>query len=62
MTLRVKRFDVANVSWMLLPGYGPAPVYRFDGGIAATPDGMLYIFGGDIGEERQRESSRRCER
>ncbi len=40
------RFDPATATWTELRPFGPAPVERRRMGFAATPDGMLYVFGG----------------
>jgi hypothetical protein len=40
------RFDPAALKWTQLSPAGPAPAPRFAMGFAATPDGMLYVFGG----------------
>jgi hypothetical protein len=40
------RFDPAALKWTKLSPAGPAPAPRFAMGFAATPDGMLYVFGG----------------
>ena len=43
------RFDPAAVKWTTLSPSGSAPSPRFAMGFAATPDGMLYVFGGHDG-------------
>ena len=39
-------FDPAAGAWAALSPSGPAPAPRYGAGFAATPDGTLYVFGG----------------
>jgi hypothetical protein len=43
------RFSPAASTWTRLPPSGSVPSPRFWFGFAATPDGMLYVFGGNFG-------------
>jgi hypothetical protein len=52
----VYRFSAAANTWTALSPSGSAPSPRLWMGFAATPDGMLYVFGGsdgsgNVGEE-----------
>jgi hypothetical protein len=51
----VYRFSPAANTWTALSPSGPGPSPRSGMGFAATPDGMLYVFGGrdggNVGEE-----------
>ena len=40
------RFSPATNTWTALSPSGSGPSSRFRMGFAATPDGMLYVFGG----------------
>ena len=40
------RFNPASATWTELPNNGQAPSSRCLLGFTATPDGMLYVFGG----------------
>jgi hypothetical protein len=46
------RFNPAEGTWTMLPPNGSVPSPRCFSGFAATPDGMLYVFGGDAGGNR----------
>ena len=43
------RFSPAANSWTALSPSGSDPFRRYGMGFAATPDGMLYVFGGSDG-------------
>jgi hypothetical protein len=43
----VYRFSAAANAWTALSPSGSGPSPRFAVGFTATPDGMLYVFGGD---------------
>ena len=43
------RLDPAAAAWTAVPSSGPAPSPRDSMGFAAAPDGVLYVFGGEIG-------------
>ena len=45
------RYDPKNVTWTALTALGSAPSPRESMGFTATPDGMLYLFGGQSGIE-----------
>jgi hypothetical protein len=52
----VYRFSAAANTWTALSPSGSGPSPRISMGFAATPDGMLYVFGGtnrggNVGEE-----------
>jgi hypothetical protein len=50
----VYRFSAAASTWTALSPSGTAPSQRESMGFAATPDGMLYVFGGRAnGKERE---------
>jgi hypothetical protein len=52
------RFSTAANTWTALSPSGSSPSPHHAMGFAATPDGMLYIFGGwDGGNKRERERS-----
>jgi N-acetylneuraminic acid mutarotase len=40
------RFSPAASTWTALSSSGSAPSSRYAMGFTATPDGMLYVFGG----------------
>jgi hypothetical protein len=44
----VYRFSPAANTWTALSPSGSGPSPRYGMGFAATPDGMLYVFGGNI--------------
>ena len=48
----IYRFDPTIGTWTELSGAGSAPSPRYGMGFTATPDGMLYVFGGDNGSNR----------
>jgi hypothetical protein len=66
----VYRFSPAANAWTALFPSGSGPFGRYGMGFAATPDGMLYVFGGyNSGTERaghwlfytgKRDGARRC--
>lgn len=41
------RFNITNGTWTALSPSGPTPDPRCWMGFTATPDGMLYLFGGN---------------
>jgi N-acetylneuraminic acid mutarotase len=45
----VYRFSAAANTWTALSPTGSGPSPRVYLGFAATPDGMLYVFGGTVG-------------
>ena len=45
----VYRFSAAANTWTALSPSGSSPSPRYNMGFAATPDGMLYVFGGSDG-------------
>jgi hypothetical protein len=51
----VYRFSAAANTWTALSPSGSGPSPRYGMGFAATPDGMVYVFGGagigNVGEE-----------
>ena len=48
----VYRFSPAANTWTALSPSGSAPSPRYGMGFAATPDGMLYVFGGNATGKR----------
>jgi hypothetical protein len=51
----VYHFSPAANTWTALSLSGSGPTPRYDAGFAATPDGILYVFGGwDGGNETGR--------
>ncbi len=51
----IYRFDPANAMWTALPPSGDPPLPRNAMGFAATPDGMLYVFGGYSSDREGRD-------
>jgi hypothetical protein len=52
------RFNAAASTWTALSPSGSAPSPRWGIGFAATPDGMLYVFGGYDGSNGNRREGR----
>jgi hypothetical protein len=52
------RLSVAANTWTALSPSGSGPSPRFAMGFAATPDGMLYVFGGEDSRGRDNEGGR----
>ena len=50
------RWNLTGSEWTVLTPSGPTPPGRFFTGCAATPDGLVYIFGGDAGQSENRLS------
>jgi hypothetical protein len=47
------RFSAGDNTWTALSPTGSGPTPRDSMGFAATPDGMLYVFGGDGGSGKE---------
>jgi hypothetical protein len=47
------RWNLTSNEWTEINPSGPSPFRRYLSACAATPDGLFYMFGGDIGTSEE---------